>query len=256
MLSQSLKNKPFLSINQIQYKSNSFGAGFIRCHLQAVTISEASKLPAEQLDWRTHTDRQGQGNSFSLSPAPLCMSSVASAPTGHSLSISTTRPCPAAATGCWFTSRIRSPSISPSAPCEPGSRTCTTATWLHQSTWHAPIKFRAPSNFIDRKLTLFIIANKNTNVRVECMHKLFLLYRAVILNSTENAPSKTVLYFWSLYYILKYFNCSISIENFLIEGSEHQDTEETCGAIILLYRQLLKIKKLIEHETNVYLDDL
>lgn len=62
-----------------------------------------------------------------FSPVPaLCMRSVASAPTGHSLSISTTRPCPAAATGCWFTSRIRSPSISPDAPWEPGSRTCST----------------------------------------------------------------------------------------------------------------------------------
>lgn len=66
---------------------------------------------------------------FCLSPAPLCMSSVASAPTGHSFSISTTRPCPAAATGCWFTSRIRSPSISPDAACEPGSSTCTAGTW-------------------------------------------------------------------------------------------------------------------------------
>lgn len=63
------------------------------------------------------------------SPVPaLCMRSVASAPTGHSFSISTTRPCPAAATGCWFTSRIRSPSTRPAAPCEPGSSTCPTAT--------------------------------------------------------------------------------------------------------------------------------
>lgn len=92
-------------------------------HCDIVTPFKLWLLPLFHT-WQSAQEAEKQWRS----PVPgLWMRSVASAPTGHSFNISTTRPWPAAATGCWFTSRIRSPSMRPAAACEPGSSTWPTA---------------------------------------------------------------------------------------------------------------------------------
>lgn len=93
-------------------------------YVGSVTKIHGSRLTLWHHDTIETFTPTGSWEAVAPSPVPaLWMSSVASAPTGHSLSISTTRPWPAAATGCWFTSRIRSPSMRPAAACEPGSST-------------------------------------------------------------------------------------------------------------------------------------